>query len=62
MDNRFIKRVMRPIKSQSAIEHARRMLALGVGKIEERAGELWAEGPERRSRPRRAQDDDAKRG
>jgi hypothetical protein len=52
MDRHVGRMVMRPLKSSSAIEHARRLLALGVGKIEERAGGLWAEGPDRRTTPR----------
>jgi hypothetical protein len=45
--------VERPITSPSAVEHARRLLALGLSDVQERSdGRLWALGPDRRSRPR----------
>jgi len=54
-DEMVPKQVMRPVTSPSAIEHARRMRELGVGKVEERDdGRVWAEGPDRRSRDRGA--------
>jgi hypothetical protein len=60
VDKRIVEVIMRPIKSRSAIEHARRLLALGHDRIEQRGDELWAEGHERRSEPRgeSARDDD----
>ena len=45
---------IRPINSSSAIEHARRLLELGVTAIEQRPdGRLWATGVDRRQRDRR---------
>jgi hypothetical protein len=57
MEQQQPKLVMRPVTSPSAIEHARRMTALGLGSVEEHAdGRVWAEGPDRRARPREQQD------
>ncbi len=53
MEEEQSKQVMRPVISPSAIEHARRMAALGLGHVEQHAdGRLWAEGPDRRARSR----------
>ena len=47
-------KIMRPLSSESAIEHGKRLLENGVAGIEERTdGSVWAAGPDRRRSDRR---------